>query len=837
MRTISNRLTALRSRDHRADEPIRSVQVGTASSEGSKRPLVWFAGILLAAAFTFDDLLTGDRVPVYRDLLHILMPMHHYLAEHLRRGQIPLWNPLMLMGTPFLANWQSVVLYPPSLLFLLPSPVGSDLFIFTHYVIALAGMWVWLRGRSLSAASAAAGSLTFALCGYLVSVMSVLPHLEGAAWAPWVLHTWQRVSTEPKPRRILAFVLALSLQMLTGSPENFLLTLVLLGGLESYRLIGERRQIARRAILLVASLALAVGIDMIQILPTLEYVAHSTRTAGFPFAEAANWSLQPISLLQLLFPHTSISVPYGQQSLGPAFEANLPFLQSIYLGVASLLLAVVGLVHGRDRAFWGLILAAGVILALGDHTPLFQFLYDVAPFLFARFRYPEKFFFIVSFATASLAAEGMESLLRHREGATRAALTAGATIAGAALVLVVLNALDSERYLRTIAMLCGEDRPLWQFLPLGIDVVDKAKRLLLLVAAFSAVLVLRGRALRPQIVAVLLVTLVAVDLFSAHRHLNLNIAWADLWATPLLVDTDAFRERHERIFQYQTVSVALHGSISAPIAGLARLTQSIGSNEDLRPFYKSLWSALPLNEGMFVGVANVSGGDAIVRASDGLLLSMLASLPRERAVELLRLCGVGYLIGNEPLDVVGVERVTRAPSSSLYVYRIPRPAPAVQLVSRLRAIASDSDALSTMTTNSFQAGKEAVAESLPPSWRDDDAAGSGSARLVAYADSTVEVEAKSDSRALLVLNDSFFPGWEATIDGNPTTIYRTNVFFRGVDVPAGTHRIEFHYRPRSFTIGMIICLATVGVLVVFLSGYATKSSPTAGAERESRPSP
>ena len=88
--------------------------------------LAWFVAALAATALTFDDLLTGDRVPVYRDLLHILLPMHHYLAEHLRRGQLPLWNPLMFMGTPFLANWQSAVFYPPSLLLLLPSPVGSD---------------------------------------------------------------------------------------------------------------------------------------------------------------------------------------------------------------------------------------------------------------------------------------------------------------------------------------------------------------------------------------------------------------------------------------------------------------------------------------------------------------------------------------------------------------------------------------------------------------------------------------------------------------------------------------------------------------------------------------
>src|SRR5436190_53574 len=107
----------------------------------SRQALRWFAAAVAATGFTFDDLLTGDRVPVYRDLVHVFLPMHHYLAEHLRRGEVPLWNPLTFMGTPFLANWQSGVFYPPTVLLLLRSPIGSDLFIYAHYVIALSGMF------------------------------------------------------------------------------------------------------------------------------------------------------------------------------------------------------------------------------------------------------------------------------------------------------------------------------------------------------------------------------------------------------------------------------------------------------------------------------------------------------------------------------------------------------------------------------------------------------------------------------------------------------------------------------------------------------------------------
>ena len=121
----------------------------------------------------------------------------------------------------------------------------------------------------------------------------------------------------------------------------------------------------------------------------------------------------------------------------------------------------------------------------------------------------------------------------------------------------LLRTVDPERYLRVIAILCGEDRPLWQFLPLAIDVADKAQRLLLLIVALSSgSCVLRGVTLGEGTLQVLLVALVAVDLFSAHRHLNLNMDWKELRATPLLVDSDSLRESHERIFHYQTVASA-----------------------------------------------------------------------------------------------------------------------------------------------------------------------------------------------------------------------------------------------------------------------------------------
>src|SRR5439155_2703290 len=72
------------------------------------------AGFLIVTAFTtitLRDLLSGERIPAYRDLISFFVPFKHFLSEQFHRGEVPLWNPLIYMGTPFLAGLQSGVFY------------------------------------------------------------------------------------------------------------------------------------------------------------------------------------------------------------------------------------------------------------------------------------------------------------------------------------------------------------------------------------------------------------------------------------------------------------------------------------------------------------------------------------------------------------------------------------------------------------------------------------------------------------------------------------------------------------------------------------------------------
>jgi uncharacterized membrane protein YfhO len=82
--------------------------------------------------------------------------------------------------------------------------------------------------------------------------------------------------------------------------------------------------------------------------------------------------------------------------------------------------------------------------------------------------------------------------------------------------------------------------------------------------------------------------------------------------------------------------------------------------------------------------------------------------------------------------------------------------------------------------------------------------GSGSVRVVSYKPNKIELDVKSDSKAVLVSSESYYPGWRATIGGQPTEILLVNTAFRGVQIPEGNHRLVFTFSSTTFRTGSVI---------------------------------
>lgn len=99
--------------------------------------------------------------------------------------------------------------------------------------------------------------------------------------------------------------------------------------------------------------------------------------------------------------------------------------------------------------------------------------------------------------------------------------------------------------------------------------------------------------------------------------------------------------------------------------------------------------------------------------------------------------------------------------------------------------------------------------------------GASPARITLYEPERVEIQVEGEREALLVLTDTWYPGWSATLDGNEREILRANGVYRAVSVPPGHHRVVFEYRPASLGAGIalsVVSAAALGLVPLFTRG-------------------
>jgi hypothetical protein len=137
--------------------------------------------------------------------------------------------------------------------------------------------------------------------------------------------------------------------------------------------------------------------------------------------------------------------------------------------------------------------------------------------------------------------------------------------------------------------------------------------------------------------------------------------------------------------------------------------------------------------------------------------------------------------------------------------------PRAFVVHQAEVIPEDDQVIARLRDPAFDPAQRIILGSGEP--LDED--GVATAEIVRYAPEEVFVDVATDAPGYLLLTDTFYPGWGATVDGQPAEILRADVTFRAVRLEPGTHRVEFHYRPTSLRWGVLI---SVGALLLWVAG-------------------
>ncbi len=805
-----------------------------------------------------------------------------FIRDSIRAGELPLWNPYLFAGVPFLAAGQHSALYPFSVIFLV-LPLASAYGWFMVSQLALAGlcMYALICTYGLRRSAAVFAGVAFQLCGLLVIGVVHPMIVASVAWLPLILALIEKLLRSDnglggRPASLPWAVLgagAVGCHLLAGHVEISVYTALVASTYTLYRLLGsgrlrERGYVVSRLAWLLLFGAGGALLAAVQLIPLFELVTQNFRGAGrstfeqvlsyaFPVRYIALWLLPNIYGSwghHNYFDWFSLRMEPASALQGTwwGYAAKEQVESSVYVGIGTLLLAIVGTAAGmrsvlrrgsseRVPVLYFLLLAALSVLFIFG-TRAYALLYYGLPGI-DQLHSPFRWKFPLTIALCVLAALGFDRWTSPLHGARHKLQRPIALIVAAAGILLFVGIIAARL---AWPLVNGPMTALFEESALAPQRFTSPQGLFSYIAGnvaiFAILLAAIGlaSALKPgRVQVVALIGLLALDL---------NLAWVGFAPSvdPALLDVQPAALQPLRDDPDAVGSLKLFRVTSFEPSSAAH-NKPANAN--------ALW---PL------GLQDVRGYDSIIprRYVDymkaiepqGDLLYNRVSPLRERASlesPLLDLLGVKYVLTENEIDVAGYVELPRV--GGLRVYRNTRAMPRAYLMPASATIAPDA-----LVDNSTWFG-EAIQRFDPRRFvlvNDPAVCGSSGcgravsadfvpATVTAYANGEAWVDAPlTPGREWLILNDSWFPGWRAFVrpvgaaddQEIEVPVVLVNGNFRGVrldraglpaDATAAT--VRFKYSPDSVRFGAFASALTF-ISLLFAAGIYGWRSLAAAAD-------
>ena len=740
--------------------------------------LEWHFRVLRPAHIAFDLLTNAD-------MFTQIYPMWVRAAESWRDGVVPLWNPYQFAGHPLLACAIYGVLYPPNVLYwFVPAAIAMELLSVAHLAVAGGSMYAYAATIGLGRTASFVAGATFMLSGFVMTQATWFPPaLAAAAWLPLALLALERLFRHADVPSALLLALAVALPILGGWPQTWLYSMYVIAVYGLGRFIvaavspDERVHLVRTCVLGVAAMLVAACWMAPQLLPSLELQGLGPRRTG------------ALSMLQ--------SMPSGpllpSHLLASMLDAVPGRPRWPYVGIGALLLIPISLIAARHR--WrvvclGFLAVFALSVAMTLDTPLLDLYWRIGG---ARFRAPWRALFIFAATASILAAIGLDFVARLA-GARR-------TAESSTLPSVRMRRLTAAG----LAVLAITGASL-----LPMPSLSRVHLLVALVLACGALLAPWAIARRLFVVALAGAMVFDVGVASENPFLHPAQRRAAFDAQKTAFDFIESRQGYDRTYIMSPVDEPGFMSKQGSLRGIYSITDYEPlSLSRFDTFFRMLETprARRPERLTFTGALHADPGWAHFHLLD-LLSVRFVLVPARSFAEHDRLAALAPKWRHTLVTPEG--GVVFENSDAL-----PR-----AYVARHALIAhSEDEALAALTNMKFDPRVSVILEpdggtiaaSAPP-------APVAPARIVRYEPARVSVEVDAREGGWLVLTDTYYPGWHATVDGEPTPIVRANFLFRGVSIGAGTHRVEFTYRPRTFWLGAaaaLVGLASAALALAF----------------------
>ncbi len=817
----------------------------------------------------FDNLYTFQPWQAFADQIGVGVPHNEllsdlllenyawktFIVQALQDGQIPLWNPYLFAGVPFLAAGQHSALYPFSVLFyVLPIPQAYGYFTVLHLFLAGLFMHVFVRVIGGGRLGSTVAGVTYALSGFMIVSVDFPMIVAAATWLPLILtatelaiRTQERKASARSPiPYLLGGAVVLGIQFLAGHAELSYYVILVTAFYAACRLgilwWKERavKRLALLSLLLLGMVGLGVALGAAQLIPFLELARVNFRQGSATYQDIIGWRYPPRQVITFLIPDffgnpshhayfdivtrqvTPVTQDFSGRPISTIFWGIKNYVEAgAYVGLLSILLALVAVLRRRDRYVWIFASLAIISLLLSFGTPLYALLYYLLPG-YKQLHTPFRWVFPYTASMAVLAGLGAASLERavQRKPGSRpswlgprlvASIAFWAGILGLGLLLLV--------FLRPDPFVVLADR----FLAYS----DLSQR------AFASGAMLLSYQWRNLLIFSLFLTAAGAVIRISYCRIYLPGAWKvhRVWK-PLAV-----------VVLSLDLMVIAAGFNPAADPALAQFTPPsvtfLQSDDELyrvASFNAPKEKTFNSNVGMYYRLHDIRGYDSIipkqyaifmglVEEQGELIYNRIAPLYDYDSLDsrLLDLLNVKYVMTTQHLPNPGYTLVY---DDEVRIYQND------DYLSRAFVV-YDADVIQDEETllhelKEFYPRERVLLEEQPPDdfvnlppVEPDETPPEVHFREYTINQATVEVE--MPRRGWLVLADSYFPGWKAflqTDDGQEQElqIYKANYNFRAVPLAAGDNVVRFRYSPMSFKLGLYGSFMAV-VVILAAGGY------------------
>ncbi len=706
-------------------------------------------------------------------------------------GHLPAWDDTGFGGRPSVGNPQAGLFYPPVWpIWWLARPAGLGWLTVLHLAWAGLGVYSLARASGLGKFASLTASGCVQICPYVISQASEghYPHLWTFSWYPWAFWAIHALRRRDWSRGLLLTPI-LAMAYFTGHSQEWfylVLTLMIYGVWEFIWIQRGRWRTAGPAGL-GASIVLSIGMVALDVVPAAFCAPWTLRGAQYSIAEASGYHLEPLNLLHWISPK-ALGGHADYIGLHNLWETQFGF------GWPVLLLSVVALLWSRQRSAvmgWGVLFVASGWFAFGSKLGLSAVAYYLIPGI-DRFRVPARSLFLANLAAGMLAGYGVEAWVVG--SATERGLKRLVSIHLLATVFIII-AIMSVRLVDP--WIFNQSKPL-----LALDKLAHEPVVWLVLAGTVLLSVLS--VVRPEgrrLWALGLVLLALTERIDYARSV-IVVAPLDRIFSPDPI-AQAFAGQSPQTFRiraddsvYPDLDAFKHGIMKTNCYDSFQIQHAADLYETLYPMFENRPYLDKVGE--MAEVVATYRGEVRQCVLDRMAVRFLVAGPDQIAAGWPLLAEGTW----KNRDFAVFENRTALPRAYVVPTSVSCRDEAQTVLSTFRfvnpreAVLMESDPLGPMTLERQRF--------TPAEWDSTDP-------------DHVQIHVTTEAPGLLVIADTFMPGWSATVDGHSVPIFRGNHAQRVVAIDlAGRHEIRLDYRPPGFRLGLAVTTSSVLIWIMLV---------------------